>query len=184
MYTIHKIKDKKHTMHKPEQNEYPAYYGRYIKLIEDDDVLTVLDRQKNEMTHLLNSIGEEAAGFRYAPDKWSIKEVIGHVMDVEHVFSYRALRFARKDQTPLPEFDQDEYIKSANFDSRTLIGLSDEYSAVRECTRTLFAGFDDSMYNRQGIASGQTFSVRAVAYIIAGHELHHISVLKNKYLKI
>jgi hypothetical protein len=171
-------------MHKLEQHEYPTYYSRYIKLVMEDDLLSVLDGQKNEMTQLLNSIGEEAAGFRYAPEKWSIKEVIGHVMDVEYVFSYRALRFARKDQTPLPEFDQDEYIKSANFDSRTLISLSDEYRAVRECTSTLFGGFEESMFNRQGIASGQTFSVRAVAYIIAGHELHHISVLKEKYLKI
>ena len=171
-------------MRKPEQNEYPSYYSRYIKLIEEDDVLTVLDRQKNEMNRLLNSIGEEAAGFRYAADKWSIKEVIGHLMDVERVFSYRALRFARKDQTPLQGFDQDEYIKVANFDSRTLIGLSDEYRTLRECTYSLFEGFDDLILNSRGIASGQTFTVRAVAFILAGHELHHISVLKNKYLQI
>ncbi len=171
-------------MRKPEQNEYPSYYGRYVKLIEDDNILNVLDRQKNEMVHLFNNISEEASGFRYADNKWSIKEVLGHMMDVERVFSYRALRFARQDQTPLAEFDQDKYIESANFDSRTLIDLNDEYRSMRECTHTLFSGFDDLMLNNKGVASRQIFTVRSVAFIIAGHELHHKHILKYKYLKI
>jgi hypothetical protein len=136
------------------------------------------------MIHLLNNIGEEAAGFRYAENKWSIKEVIGHVMDVERIFCYRALRFTRNDQTPLAEFDDEKYITLANFDSRTLISLTDEYRAMRENTYTLFFGFDEVMYNNKGIAAGQTFSVRSVGYIIAGHEYHHMQVLKDKYLKI
>lgn len=171
-------------MHKPEQNEYPAYYRRYVNLIKEDHILGVLDRQRNEMNHLLNHIGEEAAGFRYGVDKWSIKEVIGHIIDVERVFSYRALRFARKDQTPLAAFDQEDYNNAANFDSRTLISLSDEYNAVRECTYSLFSGIDDMMLNYKGIAGGQSFSVRAVSFIIAGHELHHMNILKERYLQL
>jgi hypothetical protein len=171
-------------MQKPEQNEYPSYYNRYVKLIEDDDLLSVLDRQRNEMIRLLNNIGEEAAGFRYAENKWSIKEVVGHVMDVERIFCYRALRFSRQDQTPLAEFDDDAYIQAANFDSRSLISLSDEYRAMRECTYALFSGFDEMMINNEGIAGSQTFSVRSVGFIIAGHEFHHMNVLREKYLKI
>jgi hypothetical protein len=171
-------------MSKPENNEYPLYYARYVNLIEDGDIVSVLDQQKLNMTRLLNSIGEEAAGFRYAADKWSIKEVLGHIMDVERVFLYRALRFARKDDTPLAEFNQDKYIAAANFDSRTLISLSDEYRAMREYTILFFSGLDSTMFDNLGIASEQSFSVRAIAYIIAGHELHHIHILNDKYLQL
>lgn len=171
-------------MHKPEQNEYPAYYRRYVDLIKRHNILETLDIQKNEMNHLVNRISEEAAGFRYAPGKWSIKEVLGHLVDVERVFSYRAFRFSRKDPTPLAEFDQDAYIEAANLDARSLISLSDEYNTVRECTYSLFSGFDDLMISYKGTASGQSFTVRAIAYIIAGHELHHMKILKDKYLRL
>ena len=169
-------------MHKPKSNEYPSYYNRYIDLIKSDDILSVLENQNQEMHDLLSRIGEEAAAFRYAPEKWSVKEVIGHVIDVERIFAYRALRFARNDKTPLPEFDEDDYVKYANFDSRTLIDLSDEFRIARESTLTMFYGFDNDIYNREGIASGFKFTVRSIPYIIAGHEAHHRQIIRERYI--
>ena len=171
-------------MQRPRSNEYPSYYNRYINLIEDDDILAVLENQKQEMSDLLNGLGEEAAAFRYAPDKWSVKEVIGHIIDVERIFAHRALRFARNDKTPLPEFDQDMYIDQANFDSRSLIDIADEYRTVRESTLYMFYSFNEEYYRREGTASGFKFTVRAIPYIIAGHEIHHYRILKEQYLSL
>ena len=171
-------------MQRPRSNEYPPYYNRYINLVEEDDVLTVLENQKQDMSDLLNGLGEEAAAFRYAPDKWSVKEVVGHIIDVERIFAYRALRFARNDKTPLPEFDQDNYIYNANFHNRTLIDIADEYRAVRESTLSMFYSFSDEYFARQGTASGVKFTVRAVPFIIAGHEMHHHQILREQYLNI
>jgi hypothetical protein len=171
-------------MQRPRSNEYPPYYNRYINLIEDDDILSVLEIQKQEMSDLLNGLGEEAAAFRYAVDKWSVKEVIGHIIDVERIFTHRALRFARNDTTPLPEFDQDMYIDQANFDSRSLIDIAEEYRTVRESTLYMFYSFNIEYFARQGTASGFKFTVRAIPYIIAGHEAHHHRVLKEQYLNI
>ena len=134
------------------------------------------------MHNLLSRIGEEAAVFRYAPDKWSIKEVIGHVVDVERIFAYRALRFARNDKTPLPEFEEDDYVNNANFDSQTLIDLGDEFRTVRESTLSMFYSFDENLFSREGTASGYKFTVRAIPFIIAGHEVHHRQVIKDKYM--
>lgn len=171
-------------MQRPRSNEYPSYYNRYINLIDGDDILAILETQKQEMSDLLNGLGEEAAAFRYAPDKWSVKEVIGHIIDIERIFAYRALRFARNDKTPLPEFDQDDYINNANFDARTLIDIADEYQVVRESTLSMFYSFKDEYYARQGTASGVKFTVRAVPFIIAGHEVHHQQILREQYLNI
>jgi hypothetical protein len=171
-------------MRRPRSNEYPPYYNRYINLIEDEDILAVLENQKQEISDLLNGLGEEAAAYRYAPDKWSVKEVIGHIIDVERIFSHRALRFARNDKTPLPEFDQDNYIHNANFDLRTLIDIADEYRAVRESTLSMFYSFADEFYSREGTASGFKFTVRAIPFIIAGHEVHHQQILREQYLNI
>jgi len=169
-------------MHKPKSNENPSYYNRYIDLIKSADILTVLENQNQEMHTLLSRIGEEAAIFRYAPDKWSIKEVIGHIIDVERIFAYRALRFARNDKTPIAGFEQDDYVKNANFDSRTLIDLSDEFRIVREATLSMFYSFEDNIYSREGTASGYKFTVRAIPFIIAGHEVHHRQVIQEKYM--
>ena len=169
-------------MQRPRSNEYPPHYNRYIDLIEGEDILTVLENQKQEMADLLNRFGEEAAHFRYAPDKWSVKEVIGHIIDVERIFAYRALRFARNDKTPLPEFDQENYIKFANFNSRTLIDIADEFRTVRESTLSMFFSFEDEILNYEGTASGFKFTVRAIPYIIAGHEVHHRIIIREKYM--
>ena len=169
-------------MQRPRSNEYPSYYNRYIELVESDDILTVLENQNREMSELLDRFGEEAAAFRYTPEKWSVKEVIGHIIDVERIFTYRALRFARNDKTPLAEFDDEEYIKHANFDMRTLIDIADEFRVVRESTLTLFYSFEDEIYDRLGTTSGYKFTVRAIPFIIAGHEAHHRHVIREKYM--
>ena len=169
-------------MQRPKSNEHPSYYSRYIDLIKSEDILVVLENQNQEMHDLLSRIGEEAAVFRYAPGKWSIKEVIGHIIEVERIFAYRALRFARNDKTPLPGFEEDDYVKNANFDSRTLIDLADEFRSVRESTLAMFYGFEDEIYSREGTASGFKFTVRAIPFIIAGHELHHRQVILEKYM--
>lgn len=169
-------------MERPKSNEYPPYYHQYIDLIKDEDILTVLKNQKHEMRDLLINFEEESALFRYAPDKWSVKEVIGHLIDVERIFAYRALRFARKDKTPLPGFDQDNYIKYANFNSRSLINIAAEFRAVKESTVSMFESFKDEIYSYEGTASGFKFTVRAIAYIIAGHEVHHRHIIREKYM--
>ena len=171
-------------MHKPRSNEYPSYYNRYINLIKSEDILEVLENQNQDMHELLSRIGEEAAVYRYAPEKWSVKEVIGHIFDVERIFAYRALRFARNDKTPLPEFDEEEFIKYANFDSRTLIDIADEFRIVRESTLCMFYSFEDEIYSREGTASGYKFTVRAIPFIIAGHEAHHRQVIREKYMGV
>jgi hypothetical protein len=151
-------------------------------LIGGDDILSVLEDQNQKMSELLGRFGEEAAAFRYLPEKWSVKEVIGHIIDVERIFAYRALRFARNDKTPLPEFDDEEYIKYANFDTRTLIDIADEFRVIRESTLTMFYSFEDEIYDRIGTAGGYKFTVRAIPFIIAGHEVHHRHVIREKYM--
>jgi hypothetical protein len=165
-------------------NEHPSYYSKYIDLVEDGNIVEILENQKSEMSKLLNSLGEEAANFSYAADKWSIKEVVGHIIDVEKVFTYRAFRFARNDKTPLAEFDQDNYIKYANFNARTMIDIAEEFRAVREMSIIQFGSFNDEIMTCTGTASGSNFSVRSISYIIAGHEIHHRQVINTKYLSL
>jgi hypothetical protein len=142
----------------------------------------MLRDQLAETESLLREIGESRGNHRYAPGKWSVKEVVGHLADAERVFSYRALRFAREDKTPLPGYEQDDYVRSANFDSRHLAELAAEFRSVRAATITLFTGFSDDALMRMGPANNVAFSVRALGWIIAGHELHHRRILKERYL--
>ena len=131
----------------------------------------------------MRSIPESQAGFRYAADKWSIKELVGHLIDTERIFSYRALRFARNDKTPLPGYEQDDYIRHASFDDCSLSELAAELESVRQSTLFLFKHLDEEAWMRRGVASESEVSVRALAYIIAGHELHHRRVLRDRYLQ-
>lgn len=167
---------------RPATGEYDPYYGRYISLVPDGDLIQLLLAQIDKTTNVLSTVTASKAEFRYAPGKWSIKEVVGHLGDSERIFSYRALRFARGDTTPLPGFEQDDYVKSANFDARQLEDLVNEFRAVRQATITLLKSFDEEALRRHGVANDQPISVRALAYIIAGHELHHLDVLRAKYL--
>jgi uncharacterized damage-inducible protein DinB len=167
---------------KPDASEYLPYYGKYVSLVPDGDILTVLSKQIEETAGLLNSIPESRASFRYAPDKWSIKEVVGHVIDTERIFAYRALRFARNDKTPLPGYEQDDYVRNASFDSCKLADLSSELRSVRQSTVLQFKHLDANAWMRSGLANNGEASVRALAHIIAGHELHHREILSTKYL--
>jgi hypothetical protein len=166
----------------PDASEYAPYYGRYITLVGGHDVVAALEDQPRATLALLSGLSEEQGDYRYAPDKWSIKEMLGHVIDAERVFSYRALRFARNDRTPLASFEQNDYVRGGNFADRRLAELIEEFVCVRRATVWLFRTLSPEAWMRRGIASDNPISVRAVAYIIAGHELHHRTVLKEKYL--
>lgn len=130
----------------------------------------------------LGSLDKATADFRYGPEKWSVKEVLGHVVDTERIFGARALCFARGEKIPLPPFEQDEYVRSAGFDKRSLSSLSREFEAVRQSTESLFDGFDEDQWNRGGVANEVHMTVRAVAYIVAGHAAHHLAVIRDRYL--
>ena len=170
------------TIDRPAATEYAPYYERYISRVPDGDLIELLERQLEDTLALLRAVPEERADARYAPGKWSIKEVVGHLSDTERVFAYRALRFARNDPTPLPGFDQDEYVRHGGFDARTLADLAAEFSAVRRATMDVFRYLDRDALSRRGVANGAEVSVRALAYIIAGHERHHGEVLRTRYL--
>lgn len=169
-------------MSRPDPSEYGAYYGRYISLVPDGPIVDTLRDQMAETLGLLRALPESRADHRYAPGKWSIKEIVGHVADAERVFGYRALRIGRGDETPLPGFEQDPYVRAGGFGARSLRHLLDELEAVRRATVLLLEGFDEIAMARRGTASGMPVSVRALAYIAAGHELHHRTVLRERYL--
>lgn len=169
-------------MSRPDPSEYAPYYGRYIEQVPGGPIVDVLRTQVRGTLDLLRSVPEAKGDYRYAPGKWSIKQVVGHVVDGERVFAYRALRFGRGDATELPGFEQDDYARDGGFDTRTLRHLTDELEAVRRATLLLLEGFDEAALLRKGIASSNPVSVRALAYIIAGHEMHHVKILREKYL--
>ena len=169
------------SMRRPEANEYAPYYAGYVSHVEGDDALAALSRQVQDIKNLPSEFPEERANEGYAPGKWSAKEVIGHMSDAERVFAYRALRFARDDRTPLPGFEQDGYVAAGNFNRRTVADLAAEFAAVRETTLALFANLGEEAWARGGPASGHEVSVRALAFIIAGHAEHHIKILRARY---
>ena len=165
---------------RPEASEYAPYYHTYIGPIEDQDVMGLLRTQANAFDPL-RSLSNPDAAYRYGPDKWSVKEVIGHVTDAERVFSYRMLRIARGDQTPLAGFDQQPYVEAANFDRHSIATLIDAFQTVRAATISLASELDDVAWRRMGTASGFPVSVRALAYIAVGHAAHHIEILRDRY---
>lgn len=167
---------------RPQPGEFAAFYEKYIALIPGTDILGALEAQRLVMSQLLTARSEREGNFRYAPDKWTVKEVAGHVTDSERIFAYRALRIARADQTPLSGFEQDDYVKTGGFNERTLADLAEEFAHVRGATIALLRGLDEAAWQRRGVANKNEVSVRALAYIIAGHELHHRRVLEEKYL--
>jgi|SRR5271156_15492 len=169
------------TVAPPQPDEYAPYYGRYISLVQGEDILSALDQQRRQTMMLLSCRDEEDGNFRYAPGKWSTKEVLGHVCDSERVFAYRALRISRADATPLEGFEQDDYVRNGPFEHRPLADLVEEFIAVRRATFSLLRNLDESAWMRRGLANKNEVSVRALAYIIAGHELHHRGILEEKY---
>lgn len=169
------------TIARPEAGEYAPYYERYISLISGSDILGTLDAQRRQMMLLLSGRDDSDGDFRYAPDKWNAKEVLGHVCDTERVFAYRALRIARGDQTPLAGFEQDDYVKNGPFARAPLSEVVEDYIAVRRATLTLFRNLEEAAWMRRGTASDDSVTVRALAYMIAGHEVHHRRILEERY---
>jgi len=173
------------TVARPQPGEYAPYYDRYISLVvsnaQSEDILDTLDQQRRQTMLLLCGRDEEDGDFRYAPDKWSAKEVLGHICDTERIFAYRALRIARADATPVEGFEQDDYVRNGPFAQRPLADLVEDFIAVRRATLSLLRNLDEAAWSRRGIANKNEVSVRALAYIIAGHELHHRRILEEKY---
>ncbi len=169
------------TIARPEPGEYAPYYDRYISLVAGTDILATLDAQRRQTMLLLSGRDESEGNFRYAPDKWSAKEVLGHVCDTERIFAYRALRIARADQTPMAGFEQDDYVRNGPFARAPLAEMIEDYIAVRRATLTLLRNLEEAAWVRRGVANKNEVSVRALAYIIAGHEVHHRRILEEKY---
>jgi hypothetical protein len=166
---------------RPEPGEYAPYYETYISKVKGSDILGILEAQRLQMAQLFAARSERDGNFRYGPGKWTVKEVLGHVTDTERIFTYRALRIARGDQTPLASFEQEDYVRGGNFGERTLVDLADEFGLVRAASIALFRSLPKEAWQRRGIASEKEVTARALAFIVAGHEIHHRLILEERY---
>lgn len=169
-------------MNRPEKTEYAEYYERYVSLVEETDIVAVLEKQQTEMLEIFEAISEEKSHFAYGADKWTIKELIGHLTDGERIFAYRALRISRADETPIEGFEQDGYIENSNFNNTPFSALTEELLLARKSNLIFFKYLQDEAWSRAGTASGNPVSVRALAYIMAGHIRHHLKILNERYL--
>jgi hypothetical protein len=167
--------------HRPAPDEYAVPYQGYVAAADTDDIAAFLDEQKTRTLDFLRSIKWEQWDQAYAPDKWTLAELVLHVIDAERIFAYRALRIARGDQTPLPGFDQDHYVPNSGAAFRTPASIVDEWAAVRDASLHLFRNFTDEMWTRRGIAADKEVSVLALAYILAGHTEHHWKIVRERY---
>ena len=169
-------------LERPAPGEYLEYYLKYIALVPDGDIIETLARNADETLALLRHQPAGLADHAYAEGKWSVKELIGHVCDAERIFAYRLLRIARADATPLEGFDENAYVPAGQFADRTLESLLEEFAAVRAATIALIAGLPDEAWSYSGVANGSPVSARALAFILAGHEIHHRGILVDRYL--
>lgn len=167
---------------RPVAGEFLPYFGTYIDEVPDGDVVVSMSKQLPVTLALIKSLSEADGDKRYAPDKWSIREIIGHIIDAERIFVYRALRFARGDSTPVPGFDENAYVKNAPFSRVSLADLADELKHVRRATIHFFSNLDEEAMSRRGTSNNNEVSVRALAWILTGHEIHHVEVLHERYL--
>jgi len=165
-----------------DSTEYAPYFEKYISLVPEGEIAATLGNQIESTLSLLRGLSEAQGDLRYAPGKWSVKEVIGHLIDAERIFAYRALRFSRNDQTHLHSFDENSYAANSGYGSRDLADVAEEFEYVRKSNIHLFKNLDGESWARRGSASDNEVSVRALAYIIAGHELHHVGILRSRYL--
>ena len=159
------------------------YYHKYINLAINDDLKTALEKHQIELSSFLKDIPKKKWNYRYAEGKWSIKEVVQHIIDAERIFTYRALCFARKDQTPLPSFDENTFAANSKADDRSKKDLLKELKIVQSSSAQMFDSFDDEQLNQSGIASEKPTYVKGIAYIVFGHALHHKDILEERYLK-
>jgi hypothetical protein len=166
---------------RPQADEVPPFYAGYVGRVPENDVLAVLETQIETTLALVRSVPEARAGSRYAPGKWSVRQVIGHLVDAERVFAFRALHFARRDVSPLPGFDENAYVDIAPFDACRLRDLGRELEHLRRANLLFFRHLDDAAWLRSGIANDCTMHVRTVAFVLAGHERHHVQTLRERY---
>lgn len=169
-------------MIKPQLDDFPEYYKKYIEKVIDKDIVTYLDQQKDETVKFFKEISEEKSLHRYAANKWSIKEIVGHLCDTERIFVTRILHFSRNEKQQLIGFEQDDYVDAANFDSLSFELLVKDFVKMRESHLSLFNTFDEEMFSRKGIANGVEFTVASSLFVLAGHVDHHIEVIKERYL--
>lgn len=167
---------------RPEENEYAPYYSGYINLIPAGNIVEILKEQLEITVTNFKDLSDDQSLFRYASDKWSVKEVLGHIADTERIMSYRLLCFARGELAALPGFNENLYVSSARFDDLPLGDLIDNFVAVRQSTLQLIKNIDEAAWSRRGNANGVEVTVRAIAYIIAGHELHHRNIIQERYI--
>lgn len=167
-------------MNQPQTQEYPAAFSNYINLV-NGDIIEILERQGAAFSNLLNNLVEKG-DYAYAPGKWTIKELAGHIIDTERIMAYRLLCFARNEKAMLPGFDEDEYVNHAFFKNRSLFSLSEEFAALRKANMFLIKTLNDNELDRMGDANGKNMSVRALVYVLAGHVIHHTNIIEERYL--
>lgn len=163
-------------------HNYTDYFDKYLKLVPEIHLIDALEYSFHQLETLVITISEEKGNYAYAPEKWTIKELLIHLIDTERIFCYRALTIARNDKSDIPGFDENFYVKESNAGSRTLSSILNEYKAVRTSTINLFQNFSDEMLNRSGKANNNSMTVLSIGYFISGHELHHLSILNSLYL--
>ena len=171
-------------MDRPSAAEFASFYAGYVSLVPEADIMRVLEGQADDVRLQTRAFIPKREEFRYAPGKWSVREVLGHVTDAERVFGFRAFCFSRGDENALPSFEQDDYVARAGFDRCSLADLVKEFAQLREANLTVLRRLDDAAWRRMGTASGKPVSVRALAYIMAGHVRHHLHVLSTRYAAI
>lgn len=167
---------------KPAENLYPEYYQKYTNLISGGDIFENLKTNKEEIVETLSQLSDKQAEYKYAEGKWSIKEVLGHIIDAERIFYTRALRIARNDKTDIPQYDHDVYVTEAKFNYQKFSDLIEQYKAGRESSLLMFKSFDENDWERVGTAGGKQFVAKCFPFILAGHELHHLEIIKERYL--
>ncbi|MFZ2491355.1 MAG: DinB family protein [Thermoanaerobaculia bacterium] len=166
---------------RPDPSEFAPYYGKYIDLVPESDILAALQQQSSETQKLLASLDEERASYRYEPGKWSVKELFGHVIDAERIFGYRAVAIARGETKSLPGYDENVYAENGRFDLWRIGDLSESYALIRRSNVVAFSHFPDEAWGRPGVANGNPVTARAIAFTMLGHERHHLNVLRERY---
>lgn len=172
------------SLRKPERTEYPTRFASYIELVPQGDLTDVLNEQTERALQRFGAISEADGSYRYAPDKWSVKQLLGHVADTERIMTYRMLCAARGDASPLPGFDEKQYADAAGFERLTLAELLEGFALVRRATLSLIASLPDEAWERSGVVGGHAITARALAYVTAGHERHHGIVLRERYAAV
>ncbi len=167
---------------RPTKDEYAEWYAGYVALVPEDEILAALASQPDDLDSLLERVTEEASTFRYAPEKWSIRQLVGHLIDGERLFAMRALCFSRRESSSLPGFDENKYVANSAYDDVSCVELRREFRILREANTMMFSRLGDEEWRRSGIASENAVSVRALAYIMVGHPRHHMNVIGERYL--